>query len=375
VHPTYAIFLWLPFAGFLVVRALWARQDLRAGGLALAALAIPAAAFMLWLIPVVNETASVSPDPDEVRRALEHYAGQLDVRSETSYSLAPEVLTRRGAVTAAALLLLPFAALAARRRWAAFVVGGSLAVFAAMLIPFLFTALSDLVSISQARRAAGFLPYAFAFAGGLGVLSRLLGPILPLLALAGGILLQLTVPGDFTYVLDEPGPAWITWFAVIGAVVALVVGLVRRGPPLESAAGLAAALFLLPVVAVGLWHWSSPDARAEALSPGLVEAVRRDVPMKAIVYSDQDTSYRLAAMAPVYVAVAPPGNVANTEANRPYERAADAKRFLSTGDLSIPESYAADYVVLDRTRTDHELELEEVFRDTRFTLYRMPGGP
>jgi hypothetical protein len=330
---------------------------------------------MLWLIPVVNDTTSVSPDADEVRRALEHYAGQLDVRSETSYSLAPEVLTRRGAVTAAALLLLPFAALAARRRWAAFVVGGSLAVFAAMLIPLLFTALSDLVSISQARRAAGFLPYAFAFAGGLGVLARLLGPLLPLVALAGGVVLQVTVPGDFTYVLDEPGPAWITWFAVIGAVVALVVGLVRRGPPLESAAGLAAALFLLPVVAVGLGNWSSPDAPGGALSPALVEAVRRDVPKKAIVYSDQDTSYRLAAMAPVYVAVAPPGNVANTEANRPYERAADAKRFLRTGDLAIPESYAADYVVLDRTRTDRELDLERVFRDDRFTLYRMPAGP
>ena len=47
------------------------------------------------------------------------------------------------------------AGFAARRRWAAYVVGGSLAVFAVMLIPFLFTSLADLVSISQARRAAG----------------------------------------------------------------------------------------------------------------------------------------------------------------------------------------------------------------------------
>jgi len=375
VHPTYAIFLWIPFAGFLVVRALWTRQDVRSGTLALAALAVPAAAFMLWLIPVVNDTASVSPDPDEVRRALEHYAGQLDVRSETSYSLAPEVLTRRGAVTAAALLLLPFAALASRRRWAAFVVGGSLAVFAVTLVPVLFTSLSDLVSISQSRRAAGFVPYAFAFAGGLGVLSRLLGPLLPLVALAGGIVLQATVPGDFTYVLDDPGPAWITWFAVVGGATALVVGLVRRGPPLEKAAGLSAALFLLPVVAVGLWHWSSPDAPGGALSSGLVEAVRDEVPKGSIVYSDQDTSYRLAALAPVYVAVAPPGNVANTEANRPYERAADAKRFLRTGDLSIPARYGAEYLVLDRTRTDVEPELEELFRDSRFSLYRMPAGP
>jgi len=231
------------------------------------------------------------------------------------------------------------------------------------------------MSRQKARRAAGFLPYAFAFAGGLGVLARLLGPLLPLLALAGGIVLQLTVPGDFTYVLDDPGPAWITWFAVIGGLVALVVGLVRRGPPLESAAGLAAALFLLPVIAVGLWNWSSPDEPGGALSLGLVEAVRGEVPKKAIVYSDQDTSYRLAALAPVYVAVAPPGHVADTEANRPHERVDDARRFLRTGDLSIPESYGAGYLVVDRERSDRSFDLQQLYRDERFSLYRLPGAP
>ena len=43
VHPTYAIFLWLPFVGFLLVRLLWTRRDLRAGAAAFAALAVPAA--------------------------------------------------------------------------------------------------------------------------------------------------------------------------------------------------------------------------------------------------------------------------------------------------------------------------------------------
>ena len=99
------------------------------------------------------------------------------------------------------------------------------------------------------------------------------------------------------------------------------------------------------------------------------------MPKGSTVYSDQETSYRLAALAPVYVAVAPPGNVADTKANRPYERAADAKRFLRTGDLSIPKRYGAEYVVIDRTRTDVEPELEELFRDSRFSLYRTPAGP
>ena len=33
VHPTYAIFLWIPFAGFVGVRWLWERRDARVGGL------------------------------------------------------------------------------------------------------------------------------------------------------------------------------------------------------------------------------------------------------------------------------------------------------------------------------------------------------
>jgi hypothetical protein len=356
---------------------LWTRQDLRSGAAALGALVVPAAPFMLWLLPVVNDTASVSPDREEVRRGLDQYVGQLDVRSETSYSLAAEVFTRRGAIPVAALLLIPLAALAARRRWAAFVAGGSLAVFAVMLVPLLFTTLADLVSISQARRAAGFLPYAFAFAGGLGVLSRFLGPVLPPVALAAGIGLQIAVPGDFTYVLDESGPAWVAWFGVVGAAVAVLVGLVRRGrPPLESTAALAAALFLLPVVVAGFWSWSEPDVpRAVALPPALVEAVRTNVPKRGIVYSDQETSYRIAAFAPVYIAVAPPGHVANTEANRPFGRAEDARTFLRTGDLSIPARYGADYLVVDRRRTRRDFALAELYRDPRFVLYRLPPRP
>jgi hypothetical protein len=371
VHPTYAIFLWIPLAGFLLVRALWAREDLRSGALALGALALPAALFMLWLLPVIRDVVSVSPDPEETQRALRQYGSQLHVRSESSYSLAPELFTRRGAVAIAALLLIPLAGLAARRRWAAYVVGGSLAVFAVTLLPFLFTPFADLVSLSQARRVAAFLPLAFAFAGGLAVLRRLVGPWLPLVALGAGIALQWAYPGDFGYVLREPGPALVTWIAAAGAVAALAVGLVRRGPAIEAPAGLAAALFLLPVLAVGLWSWAEPDPPARTLTTGIVEAVRESVEERSVVYSDPQTSFRIAAAAPVYVAVAPPGHVADTAANRPYERARDARRFLRTGDLSIPRGYGADYLVVDRGLTDRTFDLEVLHRDGRFTLYRL----
>ena len=372
VHPTYAIFLWIPFVGFLAVRALWERADVATGALALAALAVPAGLFLLWLRPIVNDTRSVSPDSAELHRAFEQYGGQLAVHSDTSYNLAPEVFTRSGAVAIAALLMIPLAGLAARRRWAAYVAGGSVAVFAVMLVPFLFTSLADLVSISQARRAAGFLPFAFAFAGGMGVLTRLVGPLLIPLALGAGMLLQIIYPGDFEYVLREPAPAWITWFAVVGAVVALGVGLYRRRPALEMGAALASAAFLLPVIGGGLLDLrATPLPQIATLSGGLVSAVRSDVPAGAVVFSDPETSFRLAAFAPVYIASAPPGHVADTEKNRPYERARDARRFMRTGDLSTPRSYDAEYVVLDRLRTKLELDLPVVYQDDRFVVYRL----
>jgi hypothetical protein len=104
---------------------------------------------------------------------------------------------------------------------------------------------------------------------------------------------------------------------------------------------------------------------------GLVAAVRADVPAGAVVFSDPETSFRLAALAPVYIASAPPGHVADTEKNRPYERARDARRFLRTGELAIPRSYGAGYVVLDRLRTDLELDLPVVYQDERFVVYRL----
>jgi hypothetical protein len=239
-------------------------------------------------------------------------------------------------------------------------------------VPFLFTSLADLVSISQARRAAGFLPFAFAFAGGMGVLSRLVGPLLLPLALGAGMFFQIVYPGDFEYVLRDPAPAWVAWFGVAGAVAALVVGFVRRRPALETGGALAAAAFLVPVFGGGLLDWNRPDPpQIATLSPGLVAAVRDDVRAGEIVYSDPETSFRLAAFAPVYIAVAPPGHVADTAENRPYERARDARRFLRTGDLAIPRASDADYVVVDRLRTELALDLPVVFADDRFTLYRV----
>ena len=263
----------------------------------------------------------------------------------------PELFGRSGAVAVAALLLLPFAALAARRRWAAFAVGGALAIFAITLIPWIFTPFSDAVSLSQSRRLAGFLPFGIALAGGIGVLARLLGPLVAPLALALGVALQLLYPGDFGYFLEDGGPAWATWFAVIGCVVALVVGFWGR-PPLERRAALASCLLLLPTYVHGLANWSpSPSRPPNILSDGLLAAVRERVPTGAVVYADPQASYRLGAYAPVRVCVNPISHVADTVDNRPRERAREFLRSARAGDIVTPaRRCGATWLVVDRER-------------------------
>jgi hypothetical protein len=371
VHPTYAIFLWLPFAGFLGVRFLWERRDLREGGIALAALVVPATAFFVVLLPVIRSTASVSPDAAERERGLAQYAGQLDVRSPDSFSVAPEIFGRTGAVAVAALLLLPLAGFAARRRWAAFAIGGALAVFAVTLLPFVFTPFSDVVSLSQSRRLAGFVPFGIALAGGIGVAAARLGRATAPLALVAGIALQLAFPGDFGYRLDDGGPAWATWIAVVGCLAALGYGLLGRAP-VEARAGVAAALLLAPTYVHGLTHWTPNEARrATSLSPGLRAAIAAEVPAGAIVYADPDTSYQIGGYAPVYVCVNPPPHVADTERNRPRERVAEHRRFARTGDLGIPRACGAEWLVIDRSRSELQPELPVVFEDERWALYRL----
>ena len=280
---------------------------------------------------------------------------------------------RSGAIAVAALLLVPLTALASRRRWAAYVVGGGLAIFAITLLPWLFTPFSDVASLSQTRRLAGFFPFGFALAGGMGVAASLLGPFVAPLALAAGIVLQWQFPGDFGYTLEDGGPAWATWIAVVGALVALVLGL-HRLRSRETTAAVASALLLLPTFVHGLANWStSPARQPTTLTPGLVHALRSTVPPGDIVFSDLESSYRIAASAPVYICNAPPGHVADTSATVPIERRKEWRRFNRTGDLAIPKRCGADWLVLDRDRFDTPVDLPVAYEDDRFTLYRFPS--
>jgi hypothetical protein len=375
VHASTAVFLGILLAGFAVARALLARTDLRSAAAALAAVFVPVGAALVWLLPIIRETASHSPSAGELQRSLAKYAAEVHVDSLHRYALRPEVVSRGGAIAVGALVAIPLAAFAARQRWAAFVLGGSLAILGIELLVWVFPHFADAVSLSQARRAAGFVPFAFALAGAAAVLSRLVRVLVLPLALAAGIVLELAFPGDFGPGLEQGGPAAATWIAAVGGLVALAVGLAlgRRLDARGWVAGAAAVLFCAPVFVHGLRHWSPRGGDPYALSPGLLAALRNDVPERAVVFSDLETSYRISAFAPVYVAAAPPAHVADTLANRPYSRRLSVIRYFATADPSILQRYHADWLVVDRSRFRVQPKWPLAYEDARYALYHRPA--
>jgi len=318
---------------------------------------VPALGVVLWLRPLADETLGHNPSPQALHDALVKFALQLQVWSVHRFRIEPALVSRTGAVAVASLVLVPFAGFAIRRRWSAFVLGGTVVLLALLLVPTLFVPFSKLVSLSQSRRAAGFLPLPFAFAGGLALLSRSL-LVLPA-SLAAGIALEWAWPGNFAYGLAGSGPRIVTWFAFGGGAAALVLGgaILRRRSVRErhTVAAIAAALFVLPVAVQGFRHWTPLSTHdPHALSPALVRELEQ-VPPQAVIIAAPQTSYELLAAAPVYAVCAPPVHVANTKANMPYVRVKQVAEWLAGRAPDVPRLYGATWAV----RNGH--------------LYRLPG--
>jgi hypothetical protein len=373
VHPTYVVFVALVFAGFLLARALVADGlEGRRLAIGLAAMLVPAGLFSLWLLQFAEEAAAQRP---QVR-----YAQQVETLS-SGLHLRPEQLAWGGGTKVAALVAVPLALLAARRRWSALVLGGSLALFLPALVPPLFGRLSDLVSLSQAVRLAAFLPLPFALAGAAALAGRARAPG-AVLALAAGIGVEVA------YGEAATGAAWAVWLAALGAALGLVALTLIRPPPFDGGppAGWAAAAsvaFVLPVAVTGFAdfeRWNTPDPFG--LSSGLVEELRRDARPLDVVLAPSVTSYRLAGYAPVRVVVAPPGHVAFSTREDYALRQRAAKRFFFAAATSTAERtailrrYYAAWVVVDKDRSRPPMPpgLELVYADGRYSLYRVPEG-
>jgi len=101
--------------------------------------------------------------------------------------------------------------------------------------------------------------------------------------------------------------------------------------------------------------------------------LRTEVPERSIVFSDLETSYRISAFVPVYVAAAPPAHVADTNANRPYSRRLSVNRFFGTGNVEILDRYHADWLVIDHQRFPTLPRWPLIYSDERYSLYHRPG--
>jgi hypothetical protein len=380
-HPPHAALVVIVLAGFLVARALLARQDVVPIALGLAAVIVPAGAAALWLLPIVRETAAHNPGTSELHRAFANYRNELDVFGLHRYRLKPELFDRAGSVSVAAIVLLPLAVFARRGLWASLVLGGMLAAFAISLLTFVFPHFADAVSLSQARRIVGFSPREIALVGAALVLAQLIGVLVLPVALAAGIALQLAFPGDFEHPFRHAhgGPAWLVWASFAAAGVALVLGVFggRWLPEVDRRGFLAAcavALFVLPVAIHGYGHWDTRVGARDALPPPVVRALRARIPERAVVFSDALTAYKLVGELPVYVNATPPIHSSDTKANHPQARVNDELRFFRNhGPLSLLHRYRAGWLLVDRTQVPNaRFSLPQAWSDGRYVLYRVP---
>jgi hypothetical protein len=383
VHPSYLVYVVLLLGSFAAARFLLDRDDRRSAfraGAALAAVLVPAGLALAWLAPLIRQAAAFSPSYAETRRALGRYAGEVVV-SGSSYSPSAQFLAWGGAASVVGLAAVPLAGLAGRRAWAAYVLGGTVVLGAIALVPMLFTRFADLLSLSQALRIGGFLPLAFALAGAA-ELAAGVGAAAPILALGAGVAAVLAYPHAAT------GAGWAVWLAVCGGSAALFVAALGRprrlALPTVHLTAIVALAFLIPLAAAASTHVrrdETPDPFA--LTPGLVDALDQSVRRNEVVLSNVETSYRISADAPVYVAASLPGHVARTRANRPYERQWDAVRFFFRTDVTDAERWAilrrydVAWIVVDRHQrsTRFVQRFRRTYADTRYRLYRVPAPP
>ena len=341
----------------------------------------------LWLRPVVEQSVALHLGSKGLRQSLHHYNVDLVVHSLTRYNLAPNRVDRLGVVPMAALALTPLAFFARRRRWSALVLGGTVLILVLDLSPLVFPHFSNVVSLSQSRRAAVFIPYALALAGGAAVIAGLSRLLALALALAGGIWLQLSYPGDFGLQAARHQPSLPVWIGLYGGIAAIVIGAAaawlrrdpfpRLGRQHGATVALAALLFVLPVSVHGFTHWTPSDTvDHHALTPGLIRFLQQRVPPRSVVFGDLETSYRAVAFAPVYAVAVPPTHAGNTKPNRLFARRRAWLKFQAHPSLAVPRAWHAGWIVLRRDepaqwRAIERLGKRPVYTDKGFLVFRL----
>jgi hypothetical protein len=369
VHPTYVVFIGFALGGFLLASGILGDgMEVRRAGVSLAAIVLPTGLYFLWLVQFLGERHD---------RSTFLFMQQLETVG-SALRVSAEQLAWGGGTKVVALASVLLALLACRRRWAAYVLGGTVALMLFALVPQLFERLADIVSVQQATRLAGFLPLSFALAGAALLAGRLrvLGVVL-----AAGV----AIAAQLAFGAPATEASWIVWAASIGASLGLA--LFAFAHPLDLARAvegswtvLAALAFAVPAAVAGFAayeRWDDPDPNA--LTAGLTSALRDDVEPLAVVLAPSATSYRIAGYAPVRIVVAPPGHVPFNTGPDYAARDAAVRAFFDEPDVSpaeragVLQRYGVSWVVVDKARGTPTLPggLTPVYADDRYLLYRV----
>ena len=167
----------------------------------LGAVTVPFLLFLIWLFPSADSSAST------VSKAGEHFVTLVN-RNGGQVSMKSEWLTRGGPIVIAGLACIPLAAAATTDPRRGVHRGRRPhVVILVLIVPWFFTPFADVMSISQGRRFAFYLPFAFALTGGALVLARFRW-----FAVAGALLLGGVAPPSLAGRLQAtcsriPGPA------------------------------------------------------------------------------------------------------------------------------------------------------------------------
>jgi hypothetical protein len=366
IHPTYVVFIAVLLGGFFLARAVLAgERDLRRIAAGFAAIVVPATLFFAWLVQFVGDT----------RRSPARFPQEVETIG-SALRLRPDQLAWGGGMKVVALAAVALALVAAGRRWAAFVIGGFLALALVALVPQLFDAFADAISISQAKRIASFLPLPFALAGAAMLAGRL--------RIVGvGAALAVGLAAELAFRAPATGAGWLVWGAALAAALGLAAfGFLRARAPRESGArwaALAAIAVAAPAAVsgfAGYERWDDPDPYG--LSPGLTTALRTDLEPLAVVLAPSYTSYRVVGYAPVRIVVNPHGHVALEDEDYD-ERARSVQRFFLDPQATLEkrqaalDRYSVSWVLVDRTRGTPALPpgLTQVYADDRYVLYRV----
>ena len=282
VHPTYALFLAIPLVGFALVRALAARRRparerrARSSRSALPVLLVFALA-RADRRRDASRTARTRPSgragsstyAHRPRRAL---ADELPPRARASSRAPARSRSPRSCSS-------PLAAFAARRRWSAFVLGGTVLVLALELLAVRRSRTSPTSSRSRSRGAPRASSRSRSRSPAAPRCSRARCGVLRAAGRARGRDRARSSSTRATSARGSrtAGPPLATWIALCGGLAGIVAAIVlaRRARALRAAGWLRRrwprSSSSCPVAVHGFAHWDAAAHRdAYALTPGLV---------------------------------------------------------------------------------------------------------